>query len=119
MIVLVMKMLKIQSVSIILFHCNNINSSLHTYCSLGETDYANYISSLSSSALLHMDLLLDWDSQGVDNDLNEIAHHMIHWEEDLSSSLKLTKVDIHDVTRKHPYNPELQRCAIFNPSIIN
>ena len=114
MIVLVMKMLKIQSVSIILFQLFVISSS-HTYCSLGETDYANYISSLSSSALLHLDLLLDWDSQGVDKDLNEIAHHMIHWEEDLSSSLKLTKVDIHDVTRKHPYNPELQRCAIFNP----
>ena len=82
-----------------------------TCCSsLGKTDCATYISSFSSHALLHLDLLLDWDSEGVDEDLNEIAHYMICWE-DLSSSLKLTNVDIHDIKLHNPNKPELQRCV--------
>ena len=47
---------------------------------------------------------------GVDEDLNEIAHYMIHWE-DISSSLKLTDVDIHDIKFHNPNKAELQRCV--------
>ena len=76
---------------------------------LGETDCETYISSLSVSALLHLDLCLDWDNEGVDKDLDEIAHQMIHWEEDLASPLKLTDVDIHDIKFRNPNSSKLQR----------
>jgi hypothetical protein len=52
---------------------------------------------------------LDWDHDGVDRDLNGIAHHMLDWEEKLCTHLGLTAVDTHDIKAKHPNNPELQR----------
>ena len=52
---------------------------------------------------------LDGDHNGVDEDLSEIAHHMLGWEEDLSSHLELSQVDIHDIKERHRREPELQR----------
>ena len=62
-----------------------------------------YASSLPASALPHLEQQLDW------NDLIEIAHHMLDWEEKLCTHLGLTAVDIHDIKAKHQNNPELQR----------
>ncbi len=58
----------------------------------------------------HLEYQLDRDSEGVDRDLSEIAHHMLDWEVKLSTHLKLTEVDIYDIKHKHPMEPELQRC---------
>ena len=62
-----------------------------------------HASSLPASALPHLEQQLDW------NDLIEIAHHMLDWEEKLCTHLGLTAVDIHDIKAKHQNNPELQR----------
>ena len=59
-----------------------------------------HASSLPASALPHLEQQLDW------NDLIEIAHRMLDWEEKL---LGLTAVDIHDIKARHQNNPELQR----------
>ena len=52
---------------------------------------------------------MDWDHKGVDKDLVEIAYHMLGWEEQLSSLLGLTQVDIHDINKIYFKQPELQR----------
>ena len=68
-----------------------------------------YMSSLPANVQPLLKKQLDWDNNGVDRDLIEIAHHMLHWEEKLCSHLRLTAVDVHDIKAKHPNNPELQR----------
>ena len=65
--------------------------------------------SLPASARPLLEQQLDWDHQGVDKDLIEIAHHMLGWEEKLCSHLGLTEVDVHDIEKIHSGNPELQR----------
>ena len=40
---------------------------------------------------------MDWGNEGVDEDLSEIADHMIKWEEKLSAPLGLTEVDVDDI----------------------
>jgi hypothetical protein len=67
-----------------------------------------YVSSLSASALPHLDQQLDWDNR-IDKDLTEIAHRMLNWEEKLCTHLGFTAEDAHDIKAKHPNNPELQR----------
>ena len=62
-----------------------------------------HTSSLPASALPHLEQQLDW------NDLIEIAHHMLDWEEKLCTYLGLTAVDIHDIKANHPSNSKLQR----------
>ena len=52
---------------------------------------------------------MDWDNEGMDSDLNEIALHMLGWEEKLSTHVGLTAVDIHDIKVEHANNPILQR----------
>ena len=52
---------------------------------------------------------LDWDNEGVDRDLIEIAYHMLDWEERLCSHLGLTEVDVHDIKEMNPGRPALQR----------
>ena len=69
------------------------------------------MSSLPASARDHLNKELDWDRGGVDKDLIKIAHHMLDWEEQLSSHLGLTQVDIRDIKERNPQKPELQRCA--------
>ena len=56
------------------------------------------MSSLPACARPHLERQLDWGNEGVDVDLNEIADHMIRWEEKLSTHLDLTEVDIYDIT---------------------
>ena len=56
-----------------------------------------------------LDQLLDWDQDGVERDLSEIADHMLGWEERLSVHLGLTPVNISDIKEKYPNQPELQR----------
>ena len=64
---------------------------------------------LPASIRPHLEKLLDWDHDGIDTDLNEIAQHMLDWDEKLSSHLGLTAVDVHDIKAMHRNNPELQR----------
>ena len=68
-------------------------------------DFSAYVSSLPTSAHPH---LIDWDSEGVDRDLNEIALHMLGWEERLCTPLGLTATDIHDIKEEYA-KPKLQR----------
>ena len=57
---------------------------------------------------------LDWDSEGVDKDLVEIADKMIHWEEKgLHSLLELSHIDVHDIKDAYRDKPVLQRCVKF------
>ena len=55
------------------------------------------ILSLPPCARPHLERQLDWGNEGVDEDLSEIADHMIKWEEKLSAPLGLTEVDIDDI----------------------
>ena len=52
---------------------------------------------------------MDWDHQGMDKDLYEIAYHMLDWEEKLFTHLSLTEVDRHDIKAIHSNSPVLQR----------
>lgn len=52
--------------------------------------------------------MLDWDHNGVDVDLNEIAYVMIYWEEKLVAPLGLSEVEIHDIVNSIS-SLELQR----------
>ncbi len=72
-------------------------------------DISSYTSSLPASARPHLELQLDWDHEGVDKDLNEIAYYMLHWEEKLSTHLGLTDIDIHDIKDTYRDRPPLQR----------
>jgi hypothetical protein len=67
------------------------------------------VSSLPASVHPYLEKQLDWDHEGVDRDLNEIAHYMLNWEEKLRIHLGLTVVDVHDIKDKYPSKPELQR----------
>ena len=82
------------------------------------SDFAGYMSSLPPAVHPHLEHQLDRDSGGVDRDLSEIAHHMLDWEVQLSTHLKLTEVDISDVKEKHSKEPELQRCEIKLPLVF-
>ena len=64
------------------------------------------MSTLPASALPHLDQQLDGDHEGVDQDLCEIAKHMLEWE-DLSTHLKLTTAEVRDI--KDDYKPSLRR----------
>ncbi len=54
---------------------------------------------------------MDWDQEGVDRHLNQIAETMIDWEIKLSSLLNLTDVQIHDLKKRH-CEPVLLRCVV-------
>ena len=81
---------------------------LATEFSFLGSSYPLYLSSLSDAAQLYLDKVLDWDQGGVDTHLNEIAYAMIDWETKLSSLLKLTDVQIHDLKAENS-NPVLLR----------
>jgi hypothetical protein len=70
----------------------------------------------AASAHPHLDKQLDWDQEGVDRDLIEIAHCMLNWEEKLCTDLGLTVEDAHDIKAKHQNNPELQRWVFLIPT---
>ena len=59
-------------------------------CLVVCTDLSSYVSSLPASARPHLEPQLDWGHEGVEKDLSEIADHMLHWEEKLSTHLELT-----------------------------
>ena len=57
-----------------------------------------------------LDKELDWDNEGVDKDLNEIADEMIDWEEKrLDTLLELSRPQIHDIKHTNLDRPILQR----------
>ena len=59
--------------------------------------------------LPHLDQPLDWDNDGVEKDLSDIADSMLDWEVKLTSHFSLTSVDIHDIKAKNQSSPELLR----------
>ena len=67
------------------------------------------MSSLSPRVHPLLEKLLDWNCGGVDVDLNEIAYHMLDWEDRLSAHLGLTRIDISDIKEIHLHRPPLQR----------
>ena len=72
-------------------------------------NFSAYMSSLPPNARPHLELQLDHDHEGVDEDLCKIAKYMLGWDEQLSTHLKLTEVDIHDIKAKYKSQPSLQR----------
>ena len=66
------------------------------------------MSSLPPASRPHLEYQLDWDND-VDRDLREIAHHMLGWDLELASHLKLTDVDISDIKSENMMQPKLQR----------
>lgn len=87
---------------LVLLHISIIDHEL-------KASFEAYVSSLPTRVHPHLKQVLDWDHGGVDIDLMEIAHHMLHWEERLSPYLELTEVDIHDIHDEHRGKPELER----------
>ena len=73
-----------------------------------DTSYDSYASSLPAAAYQLLELQLDWDNN-LDRDLRQIAHCMLEWDTKLSTHLKLTEVDIHDIKEEYKQQPELQR----------
>ena len=67
------------------------------------------MSSLSPRVHPLLEQQLDWDHGGVDIDLNEIADHMLDWEDRLSARLGLTNTAINDIIKTHLHQPPLQR----------
>lgn len=91
------------------FIANDIINLIVTIIS--DLDYDAYISSLPPGAKLFLDKQLDWDNEGVDKDLSEIADQMLHWEE-ISVYLRLTDIEIHDIKALRRESIRLQRCRI-------
>ena len=81
---------------------------MHNY-NFPAPDYQAYISSLSPCVHPLLEKQLDWDHGGVDMDLNEIADHMLDWEDRLSAHLGLRRIDISDIKEIHLHRPKLQR----------
>ena len=77
------------------------------------------LSSIPESHSPHLEKLLDWDNEGVDRDLIDIAGHMSNWEEVLTVHLKLTRSDVSDIKEKYPQRPELQRLVNNNIMTAN
>ena len=67
----------------------------------------HYLSQLPIAAIQYLDKSLDWDNE-YDRDVNEIARHLLKWEEVLAEPFKLTRTDIHDIS-KNQKSLELQR----------
>ena len=67
------------------------------------------MSSLSPFVHPLLEQQLDWDHGGVDVDLNEIAYHMLDWEDRLSAHLGLTRIDVKDIKKIYLHQPPLQR----------
>ena len=74
-------------------------------------EYHEYISSLPLSIHVFLQEELDWDNNGVDKDLNDIADHLSDWEVKLSVPFKFTPSEIHDLKAKHS-NPSLLRLDV-------
>ena len=72
-------------------------------------DYQAYLSFLSPRVHPLLEKQLYWDHGGVDVDLNEIADHMLDWEDRLSAHLGLTRIDINHIKEIHLHQPRLQR----------
>lgn len=81
---------------------------LHSCLSTGP-ELCPYLSSLSQSVFHHLDMVLDWDNNGVDKDLIEIANHIPDWEVKLPAFLHLNQTNINDIKAKYVNKPELQR----------
>ena len=79
------------------------------FIDFADHDFSSYVWSLPASARPLLEQQLDWDNEGVDKDLIEIAHHMLDWEVKLCSHLGLTTIDVHDIKEKNSGKPELQR----------
>ena len=84
---------------------------MHHVNNFKALDFQSYKSSLPASALQYLERTLDWDHEGVDIDLNEVADHMLDWEERLSTLLGMTPIEIHDIKLENPTNLRLQRLA--------
>ena len=74
-----------------------------------DHDFSSYVWSLPASARPLLEQQLDWDNEGVDKDLTEIARNMSDWEEKLCSHLGLTTVDVQDIKEIYSGKPELKR----------
>ena len=67
-----------------------------------------FLSSYNLASSCHLEKVLDWDKEGVDSDLSEIARQFVDWEEN-ATLLELTSVNIADINKTYPSNPVLQR----------
>ena len=80
---------------------------LSIHYAAAASDFASYMSSLPPALRPNLEFQLDWDND-MDRDLREIAHYMVDWDVQLSTSLKLTKEDIADIKEQFQ-QPEIRR----------
>ena len=70
-------------------------------------DYDEYVQKLSDSARAHLDKILDWDSKGVDKDLEKISHLVTDdVEMKLLPELEIPDEDIQKINAHYPSNKE-------------
>lgn len=67
------------------------------------------MATLPASAHPHLKQKLDYDHNGVDTDLIEIANYMVDWEVKLSAPFELTEEDVKDIKHEYKDKPALQR----------
>ena len=75
---------------------------------ISYSDYEEYVSRLPSSTRTCLSEVLDWDNNGVDKDLNDIAVSMLEWEVKLAVPFLFTQSEIDDLKEAHN-NPILLR----------
>ena len=76
------------------------------------SEFQKLLSLLPLCVFPYLDQTLDWDNE-LDQDLIEIAKHLVRWEERLVSPFRLSPADIHDIKANNQQSPELQRYKIL------
>ena len=64
-------------------------------------EFQEYVSLLPTSVHGYLKETLDWDNDGVDKDLNDIAARLSDWEVKLSVPFQLKQHEIHDLKEQH------------------
>ena len=67
-----------------------------------------YVESIPKEYRYVLDKMLDFDHDGVQRDLGEIADAMDEWEGKIAEELRLTNVETQRIKDKHPRRLDLQ-----------
>ena len=73
---------------------------------LADDEVTSYLLSFGLTSSPHLEKTLDYDNGGVEEDLIEIAKHLIEWEEKLVAPLGLTHTEKKDIKMKYPINKQ-------------
>ena len=76
------------------------------------SEYEDYVSSLPTEALEYLKNEIDWDHDGVEEDLDYIAQHLTDWEEKLVVPLHFKQDQLAILKEKHKNDPVLLRYGL-------